>query len=291
MRDRIDCFLPCKDLREMESTIRQLRGAQLINHVYLMVSEETAHREEAPANCSFIVIDHVASERTIREIAQNAQAEYVMLCTKDTPLLLGLNGAVRMVRAASEMEAAMVYGDRYEERREGQEIVRAPHPVIDYQLGSIRDDFDFGSLLLIRSSLLHRFAEETPEVGYRYAGLYALRLFLSRHGLLFHLNEFLYTEQESDLRASGVKQFDYVNPANREVQIEMERAATDHLKAIGALVDTNNYLKPDFNEQEFEYEASVIDYSRVQPREDRRRRSEECLGTAGELPVQRHRRG
>ena len=258
MRDRIDCFLPCKDLREMESTIRQLRGAQLIHRIFLLVTEELAEKENTPADCSFIVADHVASERTIREIAQHAQAEYVMLCTKDTPLLLGLNGAVRMVRAASEMEAAMVYGDRYEERREGQEIVRAPHPVIDYQLGSIRDDFDFGSLLLIRSSLLHRFAEETPEVGYRYAGLYALRLFLSRHGLLFHLNEFLYTEQESDLRASGVKQFDYVNPANREVQIEMERAATDHLKAIGALVDTNNYLKPDFNEQEFEYEASVI---------------------------------
>ena len=269
MREKIDCFLPCKDLKEMESTIQQMRGARMIHHIFLMVSSEMAAQNEAPANCSFVVIDRVQSEATIREIERHVTAEFVLLYTKDTPLLLGLYTTVRMVRVASDMDAAMVYGDRFEERRaykeergerreESAEIIRVPHPVIDYQQGSIRDDFDFGSLMLIRSSLWHQYAQEMPDMGYRYAGLYALRLFLSRNGSLFHLNEYLYTEEESDLRASGVKQFDYVNPANREVQIEMESAATAHLKAIGALVDTNNYLKPDFNEQEFAYEASVV---------------------------------
>ena len=159
MREKIDCFLPCKDLAEMESTIQQMRGARMIHHIFLMVSSEMADRNEPPANCSFVVIDRVQSEATIRESERNVTAEFVLLYTKDTPLLLGLYTTVRMVRVASDMDAAMVYGDRYEERREergGESVItRVPHPVIDYQLGSIRDDFDFGSLMLIRSSLLH----------------------------------------------------------------------------------------------------------------------------------------
>lgn len=234
MREKIDCFLPCKDLAEMESTIQQMRGARMIHHIFLMVSSEMAAQNEAPANCSFVVIDRVQSEATIREIERQVTADFVLLYTKDTPLLLGLYTTVRMVRVASDTDAALVYGDRYEEHREerdGKSVrTRVAHPVIDYQPGSIRDDFDFGSLMLIRSSLLHQYAQEMPQMGYQYAGLYALRLFLSRKGSLFHLNEFLYTEEESDLRASGVKQFDYVNPANREVQIEMESAATAHLE-------------------------------------------------------------
>lgn len=156
-----------------------------------------------------MVIDRVQSEATIREIERQVTADFVLLYTKDTPLLLGLYTTVRMVRVASDTDAALVYGDRYEEHREerdGKSVrTRVAHPVIDYQPGSIRDDFDFGSLMLIRSSLLHQYAQEMPQMGYQYAGLYALRLFLSRKGSLFHLNEFLYTEEESDLRASGVE--------------------------------------------------------------------------------------
>lgn len=132
------------------------------------------------------------------------------------------------------------------------------HPVIDYQPGSLRDDFDFGSVVLLSTPLLRSFVTRHAESEYRYAGFYELRLYLSRHGELFHLDEPLYTENEEDLRASGVKQFDYVNPANREVQIEMERAVTRHLEAVGALLDTAAYSVPDFNEQPFEVEASVI---------------------------------
>ena len=77
-------------------------------------------------------------------------------------------------------------------------------------------------------------------------------------GEIFHLNEFLYSEAELDTRKSGEKQFDYVNPRNREVQIEMEKACTQHLGKVGALIDTTFYRQPDFGEQDFEYEASVI---------------------------------
>ena len=124
-------------------------------------------------------------------------------------------------------------------------------------MGSIRDDFDFGSLWLVRGDKLKEWASEAGE-SYLYAALYDLRLFLSRQGELLHLHEFLYTEQERDLRRSGERQFDYVNPRNREVQIEMERVATRHLSAIGALVDTSEREAIDFSEQEFAVEASVV---------------------------------
>ena len=132
------------------------------------------------------------------------------------------------------------------------------HPAIDYQAGSLRDDFDFGSLWLIKSQALLDYVAQTDRVDYQYAGLYDLRLYLSRKGEIFHLNEYLYTEAELDTRKSGEKQFDYVNPRNREVQIEMERACTAHLEKVGAIVDTNFYRQPDFDEQDFACEASVV---------------------------------
>ena len=130
--------------------------------------------------------------------------------------------------------------------------------VIDYQSGSLRDDFDFGSLWCIKAQALADYIAQPDREEYQFAALYDLRLYLSRVGEIFHLNEFLYSEAELDTRKSGEKQFDYVNPRNREVQIEMEKACTQHLGKVGALIDTTFYRQPDFGEQDFEYEASVI---------------------------------
>ncbi len=223
----------------MNTTIGQLRESHTIHDVYEMGTGQ---------------IGRLMTADTIREIASKATADFVLLFLKDTPVTLGLYATERLLRVAVETEAAMVYADRYQV--ENGEVVR--HPVIDYQLGSVRDDFDFGSVVLMKTSLLQSFVHDMPASDYQFAGLYELRLYLSRKGLVYHLNEFLYTEEEQDLRASGEKQFDYVNPANREVQIEMEQAVTVHLREIGALVDTSAYPKPDFNEQPFEVEASVI---------------------------------
>jgi len=188
------------------------------------------------------------------QIAEHDIASYALVVMKPTPVSLGATALERMMLVAEDTKAAMVYSDRWQ-MEQGE---RKAHPVIDYQEGSLRDDFDFGSLMLIRTSLIHKYATTDRERDYRWAGLYDLRLFLSREGVLFHLNEYLYTEEETDLRASGVKQFDYVNPANREVQIEMEQACTAHLREIGALVDTSQYQEVEFDEQDFEVEASVI---------------------------------
>ena len=148
----------------------------------------------------------------------------------------------------------MVYADHYK-MVEGK---MEKHPVIDYQSGSLRDDFDFGSLWCIKAQALADYIAQSDREEYQFAALYDLRLYLSRVGEIFHLNEFLYSEAELDTRKSGEKQFDYVNPRNREVQIEMEKACTQHLGKVGALIDTTFYRQPDFGEQDFEYEASVI---------------------------------
>ena len=238
MTHKIDIFFPCSDIKELANVNTALSKEKVVKNITLLEGEPTQ------------------STTTIRKIANAATAEYVLVSQKSTPVNIGAGALERMVRAANEMNAAMVYADHYTTSdKEGAALEK--HPVIDYQLGSIRDDFDFGQLLLIRTSLLKQFARE-QKTEYAYAGIYALRLYLQRHGELFHLNEYLYTEIELDNRKSGEKQFDYVNPRNRSVQIEMEQAATEHLDAIGAKVDTSVRLEPDFNEQVFSVEASVI---------------------------------
>ena len=242
MREKIDCFLPCDDLSLAQQTITQLRNSRTVQNIFLLVNSPLDEIKDARQ----ITVDNLTSSNTLMRMAENAKADYVLIMTKQASITLGQGALVRMLRVASDSNAAMVYSDR------------TAHPVIDYFPGSIRDDFDFGCLWLVKTSLLHTFAMQAGEHDYQYAGLYALRLFLSRQGQIFHINESLYTEEETDLRASGVKQFDYVNPRNREVQIEMEHAATAHLAAIGAKIDPGFYRRPDFNEQEFEIEASVV---------------------------------
>ena len=200
MRQKIDCFLACNSIADVEKTIAQLRDNKTVHHIYLVTNEQFAQQQDIPKDCRLLVVDNLTSTKTMMRIAENANADYVLLSIKAVPVTLGASAMERMLQVACDSNAAMVYADRF------------GHPTIDYQLGSLRDDFDFGSLLLIRTSLMHKFATTDTEREYQYAGLYALRLFLSREGTLFHLNESLYTEQETDLRASGEKQFDYRFP-------------------------------------------------------------------------------
>lgn len=239
MREKIDCFLPALDERVAEEIVSQLRNSKTVQNITLL---ETG----------------LLSSNGLMQVAENAKADYVLLLTKPVKVSLGQGALDRMLRVASDSNAAMVYSDYISKKEVDGKVITEKHPVIDYFPGSIRDDFDFGSLWLFKTSLLHTFAMQAGEHDYQYAGLYALRLFLSRKGQIFHINECLYTEEENDLRASGVKQFDYVNPRNREVQIEMEYAATAHLAEIGAKIDPSFYRRPDFNEQDFDIEASVV---------------------------------
>ena len=189
---------------------------------------------------SGVTILHGVSLRqteTLRSIAEAASEKYLLVYTKDQPLEMGLFALDRLVAVAEDTRADMLYADHYELVRsaEGETLMRK-HPLIDCQKGALRDDFDFGSVLVFRTSSFRR-AVRAMENDRQWGALYDLRLRMKN---IVHVNEYLYTEIETDTRRSGEKQFDYVDPKNRAVQIEMEQICTEHLKRIGA------WLKPEF---------------------------------------------
>lgn len=187
-----------------------------------------------------------------KEIAQRATADYVAIFASPYSLAPGYNCLPRMARIAADSGAAMVYSDYRVTTLSGE---TKQVPTIDCFKGSLRDDFDFGPLVMIDTRRL-REACDSIDTDYRYAGMYAVRLALSRLAAIVHIPEMLYTAVETDTRTSGEKQFDYVDPRNRTRQLEMEDACTAHLKKIGA------YLNPHFKEADysgdFPVEASVI---------------------------------
>lgn len=187
-----------------------------------------------------------------KEIAQRATADYVAIFASPYSLAPGYNCLPRMARIAADSGAAMVYSDYRVTTLSGE---TKQVPTIDCFKGSLRDDFDFGPLVMIDTRRL-REACNSIDADYRYAGMYAVRLALSRLAGIVHIPETLYTAVETDTRTSGEKQFDYVDPRNRDRQLEMEDACTAHLKKIGA------YLNPHFKEADysgdFPVEASVI---------------------------------
>ena len=254
MREKIDLFLPCEYIGDAQNALSVLHEYKTVQHIHFLVSADFAAHHQVPEGCTFVITDRLESSNTIVSIAENTDADYVMICTRHTTIGWGNNTLERFLRVADDTDAVMVYADHYK-MVEGK---MEKHPVIDYQSGSLRDDFDFGSLWCIKAQALADYIAQSDREEYQFAALYDLRLYLSRVGEIFHLNEFLYSEAELDTRKSGEKQFDYVNPRNREVQIEMEKACTQHLGKVGALIDTTFYRQPDFGEQNFEYEASVI---------------------------------
>lgn len=254
MRQAIDCFIPYVDAAQAKATIDGLRESALVNNIYLLATDAAATAAAATAveGCTMVHIDALNSSDTMLKIAEAAKAPYTLLYTKYNNLVMGYFALDRFVRLAGDSKAGMMYADSYTVI-EGK---KSNAPVIDYQEGSLRDDFNFGSVLFFNTEVLKK-AAAGIDVHYTAAGLYDLRLRMSRIAPIVHINEYLYSDVTVDNRKSGEKIFDYVDPKNRGVQIEMEKACTAHLKAVGG------YLEPkfdeiDFNKGNFEYEASVI---------------------------------
>jgi len=245
----INCFISHNDIFQVEITAKNLLKSKLVNAVYLL---STSSSDIVIAGCQYIKIDALNSCDTVNKIAEKSDTQFSLIYTKDTVLELGQYALERFYHIANDTKAGLVYSDYYQI----VEGLRSNLPLIDYQEGSLRDDFNFGSLLFYNAEMLKKASAQTTEK-YQHAGLYNLRLKVSQQADLIHINEYLYSEVEFDTRKSGEKQFDYVDPKNRDVQIEMEIACTDHLKIIGA------YLAPTFkaiafDESHFPVEASVI---------------------------------
>ena len=245
MTPTIDCFVPYIN-EEHYHTLCQALADSPISQIHPI-------RMEGEAGAPFIPLERNLSTQTLRDIAAQCTGDYLLLYTHCGGLSVAYRAVERMLRTAVESQSDWVYSHRHMVKQ-GETLAV---PTNEYQEGSIRDDFDFGPLLLVRAEALRQFLATEPEE-MAHAGLYQLRLYISRTSRLVHINEYLYTESELDMRSSGEKQFDYVDPRNRRIQVEMERACTTHLSAIGAFVDYRTLQTIDTTAGDFPYEATVI---------------------------------
>ena len=246
MNRKVDCFFTYTNQSDSQKLVDQFKGSSLVNQVYAL--------SKVPVkldNCEQLIVEQSGSCSTIRHIAKLVRSDFALLAMGDSAIEMGQGAIERLVQVAENTDAPMVYAD-YMEMKDDQ---LSPHPVIDYQLGSLRDDFNFGPVRFYRAEVLKAFRYENYEM-LKYGGRYALRLRASRMGELVHIPEYLFTAVETDTRTSGEKQFDYVKATARELQLEMEQVCKTHLRDIGALL-----LAP-FPEtiffEKFETEASVI---------------------------------
>jgi hypothetical protein len=251
MEKRVTCFMPYQDIESLRETIHSLEKSGIISKMVVIAAEDQTidckHND-----VTYLKANNFSSSSVVKIMAEITATEYAMIYSKGFLLDLGRFCLQRMIQVCEDTDAGMVYSDYYENKNN----VMSLHPVIDYQEGSLRDDFNFGSVLLFRTSALKDAAENMVD-NFLFAGFYDLRLKVSQKRKIVHIQEPLYTEIEPDIRKTGEKQFDYVDPKNRTVQIEMETACTDHLKKI------KGWLKPEFepisfSEGSFPTEASVI---------------------------------
>ncbi len=221
----IECFVPSMSGEDISVTV------------------ESFSRSDSFTGVTILSGVSLRATGTLRSIAEAVSEKYLLLYTKDQPLDMGMFALDRILAIAEDTKADMLYADHYQlVNTEDSGPVRKKHPLIDCQKGALRDDFDFGSIIVFRSSAFRR-AVKAMTKDYSWGALYDLRLRMKK---IVHVNEYLYTEIETDNRKSGEKQFDYVDPRNRDVQIEMEKICTEHLKRIGA------YLEPVFKEPDAE---------------------------------------
>lgn len=246
----IDSFVTYSGQEAFAATLAALRSSEMIDECFVL---NMGDAEVAVDGCKTLVVDALTSTAAIKAIAEASQSKYTLIYSNGDVLKLGLHALKRMVQIADDSDAVMCYADRYQVRK--GEVVKAP--VIDYQQGSLRDEFDFGSVALIRTSALKQAAREMTG-NYRHAGFYDLRLRLSEMGELVHINEYLYSEVAMDLRSSGEAIFDYQNPDNRGKQLEMEAVVTDYLKRVGAYLEPGCYEALDLKQGDFAVECTVV---------------------------------
>jgi glycosyltransferase involved in cell wall biosynthesis len=246
----ITAFLPYTGAAYTRETIGQLRDSGCVERIVLLA---TAADVPPIEGCTIVPVESLQGSASMALLGKQLKTPYALLLLHDTLIAFGQFGIERFLRVAEQTGAGIVLSDYYD-MKEGK---RTPHPVIEYQFGSLRDDFNFGSLVLLDGSMVAQALGGVGSGKFSFAGWYALRLALSRLAPVVRVGEYLYSKVESDVRKSGEKLFDYVDPKNRQVQIEMEEAATSHLKAINAYLPPK-FKKVDLTEGSYPVEASVV---------------------------------
>jgi hypothetical protein len=248
VQDKISVFIPYNNLSDVKRTVEKFTQRS-IGKIFLLTSDNSL---PSIKGCENINVENLHSSKTINKISGAVKTDYTLILNENVLINLDISALEKFLNVAENSKTGIVYSD-YNEIKEGIQTV---HPVIDYQPGSLRDDFDFGPIVLIKTEALKR-ASQQAEADYVYAGLYDIRLKISQHYPVTHIPEYLYTAERIGTQSKAEKHFAYVDPKNRQAQIEFEKAVTQHLKQIGA------YLKPEFkkinlDEGDFPVEASVI---------------------------------
>ena len=249
-RKELTVFLPCSDPQKPPDLAAELLASEHVDRVVLVVPK----RHRGPSN-DFAQISSgtLTSSETMGKVAAKTRTRFTMLILQEAGVSFARFGLKRFVDIGETTGAGLVYSD-YQDVT-GDE--RVAHPLIDYQPGSLRDDFDFGQVILFRSSALTAAVKSTARTQYKSGGLYAVRLALSRKSTVFHIAEQLYSRIQADTRTGGEKQFEYLDRHSEDVQLEMERVVTQHLKAIKAYVPPGG-LEVDLTEGTFPVDVSVV---------------------------------
>ncbi|MDP2973318.1 MAG: glycosyltransferase family 2 protein, partial [Deltaproteobacteria bacterium] len=233
-----------------EKTLLSLTKSALVDQVLIISQEQVRLKKD---KCGILIAGPLTSHETLNLILGEIQTGYLLLLLDAKDISIGPEALEKFLKKAESTKVGLVYSDFYEEDKKGE----AYHPLNDYQPGSVRDDFDFGVMILFSVSAVRNALKKyggIPKVNW--GGLYDLRLKISIDHSVYHLKEPLYTVTKTDEPSNNEKLFAYVDPQNQAAQKEMETVFTDYLKRIGA------YLPPNFKDVEqamesFPVEASV----------------------------------
>ena len=248
MDSLVTVFILCLNRKKAENNANQLRSIRFAKNTFIVTDISSS---EYSADYNYLQSDSISNCGVFRKIYDECNTEFILLMIGDTEINIDEKFLIKFIEIAGKKSAGLVYSDYYEILDNST----IKHPTIDYQSGSIRDDFEFGPVMLFKKDSIKKFYNQN--YNYNFAGLYCLRLSVSEDYTILRIPEYLYTAGKDDIRKSGDKQFDYVDPQNRDVQIEMEEAATFHLRKIGAyLTPTEKFTE--LGSKEFENEASVI---------------------------------
>jgi glycosyltransferase involved in cell wall biosynthesis len=266
---KISVVIPFYGNRAVLKTIELLDKMKYVDRFIFISDKETLETETKHL---ILKSSYPFSSKVIKFICEKATGEFILFITDQFSLEISNNAIEQFLNKATNSSAGLFYSDYFV--RKNNEI--NSYPLIDYQSGSIRDDFDFGSLLFLKKSALQSACKDL-QIEQRdslFSGLYQLRLAVSRKFSIERIPDPLYIVERYETGNSDEKLFKYVDPSNRELQLEMETAVTHHLKKIGA------YLKPGFEEVNFKDDNFTIEASIIIPVKNRAKTIKDAVGSA-----------
>ena len=235
-----------------EKTLLSLTKSSPVERV-VIISQEPVRFEMG--GCRVLVAGPLPSQETLSLVLGGIRTKYLLLLPGSQQISMEPKALERILGVAESTKAGLVYSDFYDEREPGKTL----HPLNDYQAGSVRDNFDFGAMILFSVPAVRKALKKYGLIpGVKSGGLYDLRLKVAIDHSVHHLQEPLYSVMGTDEPSGTERLFSYVDPRNEGVQKEMESVFTDYLKRIGAYLPPHSFREVEEKPTTFPVEASVV---------------------------------